>query len=162
MLCFPAHWSLAEKLGRPLIDIHAPVPGFAEQLGVPIHRLFETLQAEKPVQRQNWSLVDTDRLYLPPTHKDEKVEIDIAEIGDRLRLRVERQTLRRLPQSGDIVFGIRSYVEPLSHVIDGADEAEAMIDRLHELPDPMLRYKNLTDVKPALLGFLEQRRKGMA
>ena len=69
VLCFPAHWLLSEKIGRPLIEIHAPVPGFAEQLGNPVERLFERLDPEKPVQRRNWSLVDTDRLFLPPSHR---------------------------------------------------------------------------------------------
>ena len=27
-LCFPSSWSLDEKFGRPLQEIHAPVPGF--------------------------------------------------------------------------------------------------------------------------------------
>ena len=27
VLCFPAHWRLADKLGRPLAAIHEPVPG---------------------------------------------------------------------------------------------------------------------------------------
>mgnify|MGYP000846223527 CR=1 FL=1 len=27
-LCFPSSWSLVEKFGKPLQDIHAPVPGF--------------------------------------------------------------------------------------------------------------------------------------
>jgi len=161
VLCFPAHWSLNEKLGRPLIDIHAPVPGFAEQLGDPVSRLFEKLASAKPVQRLNWSLVDTDALYLPPTHRREKVDIDADEIGDRLRLRVERQTLRRLPKSGDVVFGIRTYLTPLSDAIDGPEAASALIDRLRELPNPMQRYKNLIDVKPALLRFLERRRADM-
>lgn len=31
----------------------------------------------------------------------------------RVRMRVERQTLRRLPRTGAVVFGIRTYVTPL-------------------------------------------------
>ncbi|TIU52784.1 MAG: DUF3445 domain-containing protein, partial [Mesorhizobium sp.] len=27
-LCFPSSWSLLEKFGKPLQQIHAPVPGF--------------------------------------------------------------------------------------------------------------------------------------
>ena len=161
VLCFPGHWSLAEKLGRPMLEIHAPVPGFAEQLGDPVHRLFEKLDAEKPVQRLNWSLVDTDTLYLPPSHRTEPVRLDIDDVGDRLHLRVERQTFRRLPVSEVIVFGIRTHVTPLAQAIDDAKAADALIQRLHELPDPMRAYKNLEDVRKPLLAFLERRRTDM-
>jgi len=161
VLCFPAHWFLSEKIGRPLIGIHEPVPGFAEQLGAPIERLFDKLDQEKPVQRLNWSLVDTDRLYLPPSHRKAPVKLDVDDIGEQLRLRVERQTLRRLPQSKAIVFGIRTYVTPLNQAIDSADAADALIQRLNELPAPMLVYKNLAASKPTLLAFLEKRRATM-
>lgn len=158
VLCFPAHWSLAEKLGRPLIDIHAPVPGFAEQLGGPVERLFDNLSVNKPVQRLNWSLVDTDALFLPPAHRREQVEIAAEDMGALLRLRVERQTLRRLARSGAVVFGIRTHVTPLERAIDSKLAADALIQRLSELPGAMQRYKNLIRVKPALLAYLEARR----
>ncbi len=162
VLCFPAHWSLAEKIGKPLIDIHAPVPGFAEQLGNPVERLFDNLRAAKPVQRLNWSLVDTDALFLPPAHKTALVDIDADNVGERLRLRVERQTLRRLPESGAVVFGIRTFVTPLAVAIDSAGAADALIRRLGELPPPMLAYKNLARRKASLLAFLNQRKKILA
>ncbi|MEZ5932975.1 MAG: DUF3445 domain-containing protein [Alphaproteobacteria bacterium] len=161
VLCFPAHWSLAEKLGRPLIEIHAPVPGFAEQLGSPVERLFDNLSTEKPVQRLNWSLVDTDELFLPPSHRTEPVRLDKEDVAERVRLRVERQTLRRLPRSGAVVFGIRTHITPLAEAIDTAEAAAALIERLHELPSPMQTYKNLVRVKPALLAFLEARSTAM-
>ncbi|MEM8950074.1 MAG: DUF3445 domain-containing protein [Pseudomonadota bacterium] len=161
VLCFPAHWLLSEKIGRPLIDIHEPVPGFAEQLGNPVERLFEKLDPEKPVQRLNWSLVDTDKLFLPPSHRKERADIPADRIADRLHLRVERQTLRRLPASRAIAFGIRTYVTPLGQAIETAEAAGALIQRLHELPDPMRAYKNLEDVKPELITFLERRRSTM-
>ena len=157
ILCFPAHWSLAEKLGRPLLDIHAPVPGFADQLGKPVERLFDNLSPKKPVQRLNWSLVDTEALYLPPSHRRERVTIQPDQVGEALWLRVERQTLRRLPGSKAVVFGIRTYVHPLAEAIDGAQAASALLARLKELPAAMRTYKNLIDVKPALVAYLKSR-----
>ncbi|MGI9499545.1 MAG: heme-dependent oxidative N-demethylase family protein, partial [Geminicoccaceae bacterium] len=161
VLCFSAHWSLAEKIGRPLLDIHEPVPGFAEQLGSPVERLFERLDAARPVQRLNWSLVDTDDLYLPPSHRKAPVALALGDIGERLWLRVERQTLRRLPITGAVVFGIRTHVTPIRQAIDMPEAADALIQRLHELPVPMLTYKNLVSIRPALLAYLERRRDGV-
>lgn len=31
-VCFPSRWRIAEKLGKPLRDIHAPVPHYDEKL----------------------------------------------------------------------------------------------------------------------------------
>jgi hypothetical protein len=56
ILCFPAHWRLADKLGRPLDVIHAPVPDFDVRLARPVDRFFASLQALRPVWRVNWSL----------------------------------------------------------------------------------------------------------
>jgi hypothetical protein len=55
VLCFPSHWRLADKLGRPLAEIHEPVPGFAEGLAATVDRFFGNLQAARPVWRVNWS-----------------------------------------------------------------------------------------------------------
>ena len=60
---------------------------------------------------------------------------------------IERQTFRRLPETRAVVFGIRTLVTPLARAIDSAAAAEALIQRLHELPDPIQRYKNLDGCK---------------
>ena len=161
VLCFPAHWSLTEKLGRPLLEIHEPVPGFAEQLGTPVERLFEKLDAKHPIQRLNWSLVNTDSLYLPPAHRHEPVSLTADEVGDRLWLRVERQTLRRLSGSGDVVFGIRTHITPLALAVDTPEAATALLARLDELPSTMQAYKNLVSIKAPLVAYLERRSTGM-
>ncbi len=157
VLCFPAHWRLHDKLGHPLIDIHGPVPGFAEQLGNPVDRLFERLDAERPVQRLNWSLVDTTDLYLPPSHRRAAVEVTKINAGERLWLRVERQTLRRLPVSKDIVFGIRTHLTPLHDAVDSKAAADALIARLEAMPAAMAAYKNLKAIKKSLIAYLQQR-----
>jgi hypothetical protein len=65
--------------------------------------------------------------------------------------------LRRLPRAQDVVFGIRTHIAPLSEVIDGPEAAAALLQRLDEMPGPMQTYKNLMNVKPALITFLKQR-----
>lgn len=156
VLCFPAHWRLHDKLGHPLIDIHAPVPGFADQLGNPVDRLFERLQVDRPVQRLNWSLVDTTDLYLPPSHRTAPVDIAADKAGERLWLRVERQTLRRLPISLDVVFGIRTHLTRLDDAIDSRAAADALIARLEAMPEALAVYKNMSRVKKPLMAYLQQ------
>ena len=65
-LCFPSSWSLVEKFGRPLQEIHAPVPGFGPgtRPAELINRMFDGLQGQA-VERFNWSIQADDALYQP-------------------------------------------------------------------------------------------------
>jgi hypothetical protein len=162
VLCFPAHWRLADKLGRPLEVIHAPVPGFGERLAAPVDRFFCSIQVERPVWRLNWSLVDTPALFLPPEHRGHPREVAAERAGEELWLRVERQTLRRLPGSGDVVFGIHTCVEPLAAAIDSPETAQALAARIREMPEPMARYKSILPIREALLAWLDARAEAHA
>ena len=160
VLCFPAHWRLADKLGRPLPAIHAPVPGFGERLAAPVDRFFASIQVARPVWRVNWSLVDQPTLFLPPEHRGHPQPISAERAGRQLWLRVERQTLRRLPRSGDVVFGIHTHVDPLEDAIDSPEAARALAARIGEMPDPMARYKSILPIRAPLLAWLDRRAAG--
>jgi len=101
-LCFPSRWRLLDKIGRPLIDIHSPVPDYKNKLSRPVDRFFDKLTVEKPVWRLNWSLTDDPDLYQPvrKTSTTSIRTINSSNAGDRVFLRCERQTLRRLPKTG--------------------------------------------------------------
>ncbi|TGQ25043.1 heme-dependent oxidative N-demethylase subunit alpha family protein, partial [Mesorhizobium sp. M4B.F.Ca.ET.214.01.1.1] len=47
-LCFPSSWALTEKFGKPLQQIHAPVPGFGPGTRPAdlINRMFDGLQGQ--------------------------------------------------------------------------------------------------------------------
>ena len=69
----------------------------------------------------------------------------------------ERQTLRRLPRSGDVVFGIHTYVDPLEDAIDSPQAAQALAARIREMPDAMARYKSILPIRAPLLAWLDGR-----
>ena len=160
VLCFPSHWRLADKLGRPLEVIHEPVPGFAGGLAAIVDRFFANLQVARPVWRVNWSLVDTPQLFLPPEHRALRKVIAAENAGEQLWLRVERQTLRRLPRSGDVLFGIRTHLAPLAAAIDRPAAARALAARVREMPPAMAAYKGIAAIRDALLSWLESRAGG--
>ena len=153
-LAFPSRWRLHEKLGRPLRAIHAPVPGFAERLAAPAERLFDTLVVERPVWRANWSLHDDPALF-QPWGREREPHLDAADAGLHLWLRVERQTLRRLPASGHVVFTIRTLVRPLAEVAALPQVAAAMAARIREMPAAVLGYKAMLAVREPILGWLD-------
>ncbi|MEO9901615.1 DUF3445 domain-containing protein [Nisaea sp.] len=156
-LCFPGRWVLGEKLGRPMMEIHEPVSGYAEKLGKPVDRFFTHLTADKPVSRLNWSILDDPALFQTSGHSStvRQSGVTAQNAGERLWLRVERQTLRRLPESGDILFTIRTFVDPLSSLEARPDLAMGLRRAVADMPEGMQRYKSLIPFRNALDGYLE-------
>lgn len=105
-LAFPASWSLAEKSGHGLLRIHAPVDEYSDEIGKRVQRLFNGLQSGRPIMRANWLLYADPDLHQP---RREDARRD-REAPDRNWVRVERQTLLRLPESRAVVFFIHTYV----------------------------------------------------
>lgn len=145
VLCFPSRWSLAEKLGKPLPSVHAEVPFYGDRLANPVERFFTSLRHGRLAQRLNWSVVDDPRLFqVGGKHRTAfEHDIDVENALDRLWLRVERQTFRRLPRTGCIVFGIRIHVTPLDRVAREPGEAARLSEAIQALPMEMRTYKSI-------------------
>jgi dimethylamine monooxygenase subunit A len=154
ILCFPAHWRLKEKLGRPLAEIHAPVPGFNERLGGPADRFFRNLAVERPVWRANWSVVESPDLFHPQP-RGPLPGLSAENAGRLLWLRVERQTLRRLPATGAVAFTIRTLVRRLDRVAGEPGVAAAMAARVREMDEGTAAYKGIPALRGPLLAYLD-------
>jgi hypothetical protein len=113
VVCFPTHWTIAEKLGQPLMEVHRPVAHYARELGDRVDHLFDRLSAERPVWRRNWFVSPTNELHLPGGPGDVPAPERIAPDGSPMWLRSERQTLRLLPRTGAVVFTILVQLAPL-------------------------------------------------
>jgi len=161
-VCFPTRWRLPEKLGRPLAGIHAPVPGFAERLGRPVERFFDKLMADRPVWRLNWSLIDDPALFQPGGHGRSAADptITAENAGERLWLRVERQTLTRLPQTGAVLFAIRIHRWPVAVLSGRPDAAARLAAAMRSMPEALQRYKSLPVFGEALLAWLDRAAAG--
>ncbi len=108
VLCFPASWSLHEKMGRPLDAIHAPVDRYDPAMATRVQRLFDAIRPERPLYRQNALLYADPTLYQPrpaAAPRDRTVPPEF--------LRSERQCLVRLPDVDAVAFTIHTYVVPL-------------------------------------------------
>lgn len=121
-LAFPTDWHLAEKLGNALTPIHAPIHGYAEQLAAGVDHFFATLQPGAIFGRTNWFVVASDAWrYLPLDAPETRfAHVTEGNAGETLFVRCERQTLRRLPRSGAVLFTIGIHVEPLDRLSSAA------------------------------------------
>ncbi|MDO9415181.1 heme-dependent oxidative N-demethylase family protein [Pararhizobium sp.] len=158
-VAFPSSWRLVEKFGRSMDEIHDVVPGFqgGTRNAELINRMFDSLQVGRLVRRFNWSINPDGELYHPRSKALGAVPgVEPLRLNDAF-VRVERQTLCKLPGSGDIVFTIRIYTDPLamleSHA-DGARIATALADQLTELDQEQTAYKGFTARRDELIAAL--------
>jgi dimethylamine monooxygenase subunit A len=145
-LCFPSAWNLREKFGKPLHDVHGPVPGFnrGTRNAHLIERMFDNLSTL--VIRWNWSLYGDSKLYHPVSDHGMKRRFGDGDMAGKVNLRLERQTLRKLPLSRDILFTIRIYIDPLDVLRtqpDGPALARAINTQLQEMSEAEIDYKGL-------------------
>jgi hypothetical protein len=154
-VAFPSSWSLQEKFGRPMQSIHADVPGFGEgtRNATLITRIFDNLQVPQPVERMNWSVNTTNELSVP-TSKHRRPQGTTAPTLETRFARVERQTLRKLPVSGDILFTIRVYVDPIAAIANhpkASELASSFAAQLDALDEQQVVYKGLVHQKAELV-----------
>lgn len=158
-VCFPSNWRLADKIGKKLADVHGLVPGYAEKLSGPIDRVFRNLAPDTIMARANWLIHATPELFQSGHRLDAATAAAVTpkNAGERLWLRVERQTLRRLPQTGAVLFTIRTHITRLSEAIRDANSAQALALAVRTMPDDVARYRSMDAFRAALLAWLEVR-----
>lgn len=167
-LCFPSSWRLDEKFRKPIDKIHTPVPGFGTgtRNATVIERIFDKLAVELPVERMNWSLQLNSELYHPLSdmERDERAANRPSRFTDEdlaasLFIRVERQTLRKLPKTGDILFTIRIYLDPMTRLQahpERARIAAGFAEQLMALGEAQLDYKGFTADRDRLVAELRK------
>ena len=117
-VAWPSDWHPAQKIGLPLRALHAPIAGYEEQLATGVDRFMATLRPGPIYGRCNWFIAPTGhpRWLADRLPAEAFAHVTPENAGETLFVRSERQTLRRLPQTGAILFGIGIYVEPLGQL----------------------------------------------
>jgi len=113
-LCFPASWTLAEKIGHPMTRIHVPVEEYTGNMAARVQRLFDALHVDRPLWRANALLYHDPSLHQPRRENDRRQ----APKGQAEYLRSERQSLLRLPNTRAVVFSIHTWVVPWAQLSD--------------------------------------------
>jgi dimethylamine monooxygenase subunit A len=121
VLCFPASWTLAEKIGRPLGAIHIPVATYTGDIARRVQRMFDAIRPGQPIWRQNALLYAAPELFQP--RREAEPRVPPKSRPDYLRS--ERQCLLRLPRTGAVLFSIHTYVLPFAAL---TEEQAAALD----------------------------------
>ncbi len=162
-LCFPSGWALNEKLRKQFIEVHAPLPQLTNPMIQAANKLIERLPIGKPVARNNWGFRLDDQLDLSSKHSisyREKLvstlpKLSMEEFGRRIFLRVEHQTLTRLPKSGYVLFTIHTYNSSLHEECQDMNRTKIMLSFLKTTPVELIEYKVMKPMIDKLINYLE-------
>ena len=154
-------FTAAEVIGKPLAGLHAPVPGFGERFLTRVTRIFDALPADQVLERRNWTVMAGDDLFAPDgVAVRARVEsVAPEDAGAALNLRVERQTLRRLPGTGGLVFTIRIWRHALAALDADPERLAAFARAWRGAAADFRAYKRLATYDGLVEAFLRARRE---
>jgi hypothetical protein len=159
MVTTQADWSLDFDLGMAFKEWHGPVP-LAHDRGVFDRALAYLLRLAhgRPVRRLNWTMTINPRLDTSPENYPvwgpDRLTVTPATVGEKVHLRVELQTLFRLPRSNAILFGIRCYLIRLDEVTRVPKWARRLHRVLRDLEPELADYKGLTRFRGMAVDWL--------
>lgn len=151
VVCSPSRWSIQTKLGSSMMAVHVPVPQYADHVGKAVDTTLSRLRVDQPMVRSNWTIEDHCALFQPVAPS-----APLVQDPSQLWIRMERQTLRALPQTGGSMFTIRTYQQPImEYVARGKDVATTLYSLVKRLPDDVAKYKSILHYREDLLAWLE-------
>ncbi|KAM0746598.1 hypothetical protein T439DRAFT_329704 [Meredithblackwellia eburnea MCA 4105] len=179
-ICTAGFWRLEDKIGLSLEDIHSRgvVPKWKEKLKFSMERFFQKMKHDKPVQRNNYFFQIDDQLgWSSNTNGPEKI-FDQGNKGpvpsllaasedpswkapaptddpNDVWFRTERQTLRRMPKTGCILFTIRTYFHKVADIANEPGVPGRMASAIRSWPEDVAKYKGSDLYTPILLPYLD-------
>ena len=159
MVTTQADWSLAFDIGMAFHEWHGPVPK-AHELGVFDRALKYLLRLAygHPVRRLNWTMTINPRLDTSPENYSfwgpDRTTVTPENVGDKVHLRVELQTLFRLPRSNAILFGVRCYLISLAELSRIPKWRKRLHRVLRDLDPALIDYKGLVRYRAMAVDYL--------
>ncbi len=138
ILCFPNRWRLADKVGGSVLAVHGPVPDYAGHMSDGVDRFLARLKLERAYVRHNWGLSSSPDLFLPEPTPALNPFLD-PRAGGPIFLRRETQSFLKLPETGAVIFAIRTAVTPWDKT--PADLRAEILATADGLSPAWLKYK---------------------
>ena len=145
-VCFPSSWSLREKVGLRVSEVHAPVPGLNADMERRIDTFLERLAPGTAWERENWGLSADDIL----DHHPRRTVPPLTEHASLATtwLRLERQLFLRLNHG--VLFGIRVSTHRLDELAANDGVAPRLARAVTTMPTAVAEYKGLTAARASL------------
>ena len=101
-------------------------------------RYFLKMRPDEPISRHNFFIQTNDVLFQQEPFLAELPEPPRVE---DIRIRHERQTLRRLSKSRAILFTVRTFMTPLVDLQDEVESVRELLGSIRAMPPEMAKYK---------------------
>ncbi|KAJ5232121.1 hypothetical protein N7468_005077 [Penicillium chermesinum] len=157
---FPTGWTVSERIGWTISRLHEPVPLWHQQVANSVSKFLARLTPSSPMERSNY-FVEVKRpgealseILYRPNALCEKALLDPS--PEEILIRRERQTFRRMPRTGAIVFGVKTYLTPVSQL--PLKELENLATEMKTWPDYVSEYKGRHVWGAKVLEYYKQRR----
>ncbi|EAW07303.1 heme-dependent oxidative N-demethylase family protein [Aspergillus clavatus NRRL 1] len=155
---FPVGWTVKERIGWTISQLHNPVPLWHQQVANSVSKFLARLTPASPMERSNY-FVEVKRpnetlfeiLYRPTTLSEENP----SPAPEDIVIRRERQTFRRLPRTGTIVFGVKTFLTTLDEL--PMQELRNLAKETRSWPDVIGEYKGREVWGPKVLEFCERK-----
>jgi hypothetical protein len=153
------YFTAREALGKTTAELHGPVPGFGGRLLPRVERIFDNLPADSVLERRNWTVANTADTFAPDAAavRAELPRITAETAGERLFVRSERQTIRRLPRTGGVVFTIRVWSRSLGEIAEHPADFERLRAAWRAATEDFAAYKRFDLYRDLVEGFLRVR-----
>lgn len=148
----------AARLGKSPYEIHdGHVEHYVQNFASRVDLFFDRMEPGMRTWRRNWGPRMTDELFLHadalPSALPAFTEQNWAEHG---YLRSEHETFTKLPKTGAVVFGIKTYLWKLSDLAENPAALRALITANDNLAPAMFDYR--VESLPSFRVFLERYR----
>ena len=123
-----------------------------------MYRYFAKKPTEKPIQRGSWGLEIDEPLFMPPgdPHEILRQQQDPTHDISRCNLRVDWQTLRRLPLSAAVVFNFKALFTPVEEFRDEPYVPSLVLKVLKEGKSSLMEYKGTWHTEHVVVPALEE------
>lgn len=147
VVCFASGWSLREKAGQTVAEVHGPVPGLEAGLGKSIAVFLDRLGPGSVWCRDNWGLsADPGRDHHP---RRAVARLEAGATLDGAWLRLEEQLFAGLG-SGGVLFAIRVTSHRLDEVARVRGAAVGLAEALRTMSEEVAEYKGVAAARERL------------
>ncbi|GMG56072.1 unnamed protein product [Ambrosiozyma monospora] len=150
-------FGVKHKLGKTLDVIHTNVPYYEAKLKPSMERWFSKMAPADLVERASWFISWDHRLLLTSIYSlinGEKIHSDVQ--PTEFNVRVERQTLRRLPKSKAIIFTNHPVFYSIEEMKDEPLVPSLIRKIIFEAPEGIIKYKNFESFRDHIVPYLNK------
>lgn len=163
---FAAGFNPKDRFNKPLSFVHHPIPGYESKLKLSMNRFFNRLSPGQLVTRLNFSVQTHHKLYvdnenkghnLPEGSAQEPLRKEDLDFENEVHYRSERQALTKLPNTGAVIFTIRTYLLPMATLKqEPPDVRERLVGAIKGFPEDIKYYKRAGEWGPAVIDYLSE------